>query len=144
VRVMKVATPVTSEVTRSFLCRIRASRWGRFSLTAYVSSGCFGTVQVLLTHLFIRGLHDRTSYANFACHICVTYAPDSRRMRASHQRIRRKCCAHLPRATRDVTLDPSVPKCIIYTRKKIIYGMNSSWACNCIVLTSSKWFMFEA
>jgi hypothetical protein len=51
----------------------------------------------------------RTSYANFARNICVTYAPDSRRMRASHPRIRRKCCAHLlreERATRDVTFGP--------------------------------------
>jgi hypothetical protein len=47
----------------------------------------------------------RTSYANFARNICVTYA---RHIRESGG----KCCAHLPheeRATRDdVTLDPSV------------------------------------
>jgi hypothetical protein len=29
----------------------------------------------------------RTSYANFACINCVTYAPDSRRMRASHKSV---------------------------------------------------------
>jgi hypothetical protein len=46
----------------------------------------------------------RTSYANFARNICVTYSPDthrihSRRMRTSHPRIRR--FAHLPRATKE-------------------------------------------
>jgi hypothetical protein len=44
-----------------------------------------------------------------AGNICVTYAPDYRRMRASHPRMRRKCCAHLPReecATSNVTFGP--------------------------------------
>jgi hypothetical protein len=58
----------------------------------------------------------RTSYTKSARNICMTYAPDSRRMRASHPRIRRKCCAHLlheERATRDhVLLDPSVSNCM--------------------------------
>jgi hypothetical protein len=60
----------------------------------------------------LRGVHGtratwRTSYANSARNICVTYAPDSRRMRVtSDPRIRCKCCVHLPRATRDVTFGP--------------------------------------
>jgi hypothetical protein len=50
-----------------------------------------------------------TSYANFARNICVTYAPDSRRIHASHPRIRRKCCANLPSAQQGMLLfDPSV------------------------------------
>jgi hypothetical protein len=56
-------------------------------------------------HLYdVRGLHDA-----HRTRICVTYALDSRRMRASHPRIRRKCCVHLPheeRATRNVTFGP--------------------------------------
>jgi hypothetical protein len=36
--------------------------------------------------------------------VCPRFTPDSHRMRASHPRIRRKCCAHLPRTTRDVTV----------------------------------------
>jgi hypothetical protein len=54
----------------------------------------------------------RTSYANFARNMCVTYAPDSCRIhvrRASHPRIRRWCCAHLLHeecSTRDVSFGP--------------------------------------
>jgi hypothetical protein len=39
----------------------------------------------------------------------IRHTLDSLRMRGSHPRIRRKCCAHLPReerATRDVTFEP--------------------------------------
>jgi hypothetical protein len=54
----------------------------------------------------------RTSYANFACNICVSYVRQIHAGCASHPRIRCKCCVHLPheeRATRDVTSGPLCP-----------------------------------
>jgi hypothetical protein len=48
------------------------------------------------------------SYANFARYICMTMRQIHAGC-ASHPRIRRLCCAHLPRverATRDVTFGP--------------------------------------
>jgi hypothetical protein len=64
--------------------------------------------QVRATFAWCTRAKWRTSYVNFTRNLCVTYAPDSCRMRMSHPRIRRKCCPHLPRATRDVTFrDPT-------------------------------------
>jgi hypothetical protein len=50
----------------------------------------------------------RTSYANFARNICVTYAPDSRRMGVTSANPTQMLCAlpHEERATRDVTFGP--------------------------------------
>jgi hypothetical protein len=48
--------------------------------------------QVCATFAWCTRATWRTSYANFGRNICVTYAADSRRMRALHPRIGPKCC----------------------------------------------------
>jgi hypothetical protein len=90
----------------------------------------------------LRDAHPtRILRATFAWHMRQIHAQDSRRMHASHPRIRRKCCAHLPReerATRDVNIlalcvcnymyvAQHVAKCV-HSKNKGTTGV--LWRCN--------------